>query len=382
MKDILVILTGGTIGSCIKNGSIDIDNSSKCMVVEKYKELYEKGLKCTKPNHTAQNNDSDTDVTDRFEVRESFSILSENSTVSYLNALLTEVANIDQSKYNGIIITHGSDTIPYTSALLGSVLKGRLEIPLVVVGTMLPLGVPGSDGVYNFASGVGIIDTFICNKNSDNKEFAEMLRDVFVVDGGDIYGSVVHRGVEVTEADTLNDVYGIYGDEEFGFLYFNKTNVMFLDGDNPMEWMDNTYFGNEDFYLELNSDHVNTCEPNVSEEIFEQVFKGEKKLGDNVLYLKQVPGFNYDCINISNLKAVLLYGYHCGTFCVEGDGTDLSKFIKRCNEANVTVYLASSKHEKAGEYGSTTKLKSTEFIQLYDLSPEAAYVNVLLNEAE
>ncbi len=112
-----------------------------------------------------------------------FSILSENSTVSYLNALLTEVANIDQSKYNGIIITHGSDTIPYTSALLGSVLKGRLEIPLVVVGTMLPLVVPGSDGVYNFASGVGIIDTFICNKNSDNKEFAEMLRDVFVVDG-------------------------------------------------------------------------------------------------------------------------------------------------------------------------------------------------------
>ena len=90
MKDILVILTGGTIGSCIKNGSIDIDNSSKCMVVEKYKELYEKELKCTKPNHTAQNNDSDTDVTDRFEVRESFSILSENSTVSYLNALLTE----------------------------------------------------------------------------------------------------------------------------------------------------------------------------------------------------------------------------------------------------------------------------------------------------
>ena len=90
MKDILVILTGGTLGSCIKNGSIDIDNSSKCMVVEKYKELYEKELKCTKPDHTAQNNDSDTDVTDRFEVRESFSILSENSTVSYLNALLTE----------------------------------------------------------------------------------------------------------------------------------------------------------------------------------------------------------------------------------------------------------------------------------------------------
>ena len=72
MKDILVILTGGTIGSCIKNGSINIDNSSKCMVVEKYKELYEKELKCTKPDHTAQNNDSDTDVTDRFEVRESF----------------------------------------------------------------------------------------------------------------------------------------------------------------------------------------------------------------------------------------------------------------------------------------------------------------------
>ena len=381
MKDILVILTGGTVGSCVKDGSIDIGSDSKYTVIEMYREFYDKELK-TANNSSHKNNNSETDITDRFDIKEKFSILSENSTISYLNDLLDVVSDINQSEYNGIILTHGSDTMPYTSSLLGSVLKGRLNIPLVIVGAMLPPDVPGSDAVYNFASAVGIIDTFICNKNSDDEYTRELLKDVFVVDGGDIYGSVIHRGEELTEADSANDAYGSYGDEEFGFFYLDKSNVMFLDGDNSMEWMDNTYFGYENYYLELNSDHVNTCNPNVSDEILEKVFKRERKLNGNVLYIKQVPGFNYDCINISGIRAVLIYGYHAGTFCAEGNGTDISKFIKRCNEENVTVYLASSKAEINDEYGSFVKLKNTEFVRLFDLSSEAAYINVLLCESE
>ena len=34
MKDILVILTGGTVGSCVKDGSIDIGSDSKYTVIE------------------------------------------------------------------------------------------------------------------------------------------------------------------------------------------------------------------------------------------------------------------------------------------------------------------------------------------------------------
>ena len=50
--------------------------------------------------------------------------------------------------YDGFVITHGTDTMAYTSAALHLMLK-NLGKPVVITGAQLPLSMPGSDGVPN-----------------------------------------------------------------------------------------------------------------------------------------------------------------------------------------------------------------------------------------
>ncbi|WP_420414347.1 asparaginase [Roseibium sp.] len=50
--------------------------------------------------------------------------------------------------YDGFIVTHGTDTLAYTSSALCLALSG-LNKPVIVTGAMLPLTVEGTDGVAN-----------------------------------------------------------------------------------------------------------------------------------------------------------------------------------------------------------------------------------------
>ncbi|MBR5882844.1 MAG: asparaginase [Mailhella sp.] len=50
--------------------------------------------------------------------------------------------------YDGFVITHGTDTMAYTSAALHLMLK-NLGKPVVITGAQLPLSMPGSDGLFN-----------------------------------------------------------------------------------------------------------------------------------------------------------------------------------------------------------------------------------------
>ncbi len=52
------------------------------------------------------------------------------------------------SDYQGVVVTHGTDTLAYTAAALSFALEG-LSIPVIVTGSMLPLTVPNNDGTQN-----------------------------------------------------------------------------------------------------------------------------------------------------------------------------------------------------------------------------------------
>lgn len=54
----------------------------------------------------------------------------------------------NHERYDGFVVTHGTDTLAYTSAALCFALRG-LEKPVIVTGSMLPLTVAGTDGVAN-----------------------------------------------------------------------------------------------------------------------------------------------------------------------------------------------------------------------------------------
>ena len=119
MKKILVLFTGGTIGSITTDGIIDVEREGKYAVVEAYKSAYGDDVE--------------------FECRQVLNILSENMGFSGWEKMIHEINSIDTALYSGVILTHGSDTLAYTSALLGMYFR-HFDIPLFIIASNKPIG--------------------------------------------------------------------------------------------------------------------------------------------------------------------------------------------------------------------------------------------------
>ena len=137
MKKILIVLTGGTIGSQAEGECVNVTDTSPYRLLRLYKETY--GQK-----------EADEE---EFEVIQPMAILSENMDLEAWSRLCRVMWDIPCEKYAGVIVTHGSDTLSYTSALLG-LLLGHVEIPVVLTASNYPLGEKGSNGLTNFRSAV------------------------------------------------------------------------------------------------------------------------------------------------------------------------------------------------------------------------------------
>lgn len=128
MKRILVIGTGGTIGS-VRDGVIRPGNPFSVI-------------------GAAGCNDAD------FECASPFSVLSENICFSLWEQLTDFLNALDFSRYAGVIILHGSDTLAYTGALLANMFCDR---SICLVASNKPIGEPGSNGEENFRAAVDFL---------------------------------------------------------------------------------------------------------------------------------------------------------------------------------------------------------------------------------
>lgn len=80
-------------------------------------------------------------------VRELFRLDSSNIQPEEWQQLAAEVDQC-RTQYSGIVITHGTDTLAYTAAMLSYMLRG-ISIPVVLTGSQLPLAHPLSDATDN-----------------------------------------------------------------------------------------------------------------------------------------------------------------------------------------------------------------------------------------
>lgn len=55
--------------------------------------------------------------------------------------------------YEGIVITHGTDTLAYTASMLSFMLQG-VQIPIVLTGAQYPIAYPDSDGKPNLTNAI------------------------------------------------------------------------------------------------------------------------------------------------------------------------------------------------------------------------------------
>ncbi len=80
------------------------------------------------------------------------SLFSLDSTDMTPREWLTVAAAIREAynDYDGFVITHGTDTLAYAAATVACLLQ-HSEKPIVLTGSQLPLGVPGSDAAGNLS---------------------------------------------------------------------------------------------------------------------------------------------------------------------------------------------------------------------------------------
>ena len=91
-----------------------------------------------------------------FEARDVFSLDSSNIQPEEWRLLARETAQALENA-DGVLITHGTDTLAYTAAALSFMLR-RLKKPVILTGSQLPLNAPLSDAPLNLCEAAAALD--------------------------------------------------------------------------------------------------------------------------------------------------------------------------------------------------------------------------------
>lgn len=329
MKKILVIFTGGTIGSREDNDKIiDIDESKSHYLLE----VYQKSL-------------SKRDVV--FDTLNPYSILSENLVVDDWLTLKDTLQGVNFQNYEGIIITHGSDTLPFTSAAI-SYMFSNTPIPIVLTASNYPLDDNRSNGLRNFISCVDFI-------------LDEQLPGIFVLFENHVGDIIVHLGTRLIQAYAYDFIFGNFDFESFDSINFGKM----VEG-----------------RLIRNESLVNPT--------IEDLFKPKDSIrlervgfSPNILCITPEPGLNYNLYDFSKVKphAVLHNLYHSSTACTRDTKNheySLVEFVNYCHEHDVDVYIAPMISISLDQYLSSHILLEHGVIPLSNISTEAAIVKLMM----
>ncbi len=109
-----------------------------------------------------------------------FNMWSQDMRFSHYNRLALEVKKEVEEGVDGIIITHGTDTLHYTAAALSFILE-KLPIPVLLVGSQRSSDRASSDSALNLINAVYFIsnsdfsEVAICMHNSMNDDFCAIL---------------------------------------------------------------------------------------------------------------------------------------------------------------------------------------------------------------
>lgn len=315
---ILVVLTGGTIGSKVEGKIIDVSSAAAYSLINLYEDKYGK----------------DTE----FEVIQPLNILSENLEPSHWEKLYECMEQIQFGDYDGIIITHGTDTLSYTAAMMGYCYR-HTTIPIVLIASNYELQDVRSNGIPNFYNAVCFI-----------KEQAA--KGVFVIFQNDSAENVVYLATRIMEADTYLDQFSSYGKVDFGRM---------VDGH---------------FVKTEHEQNPSMEDVNAEKEKLVKINNGFKK---RVLMIHPYPGLDYSRIQIDeNVGAVLHCLYHSATACSSAGNYSAVDFIKSCKEKGIETYVSSFKQAVNDLYATSIDILDAGAIPLINISTEAAFAKLMV----
>jgi len=314
MKKILLVSTGGTIGSTINVDTIDTDAAARLRLMELLAEHY--------PRYREF----------EFHPIQPLELLSENLVPLVWEHLIAAVETQPLSQFDGIIITHGTDTLSFTAAAL-SFCWHQLQLPVLLVASDYPLEDSRANGLANMVCALEYI-----------RQIGEP--GVFVPYQNQPQEMSVHWGTHLASSLQLS------GD----FISIQHKSYMSFDG--------------RRFSV------LHPC-PRPSRTT---TFAVKARFSKRILMIRPYPGLNYDYFDITQVDAVLHDLYHSGTAAVSGQWGNnhaLPEFIGRCHRQGIQVYLAPAR-KSSGTYQTTKTLLDHGAEMIWDMSLEAAYVKLLL----
>lgn len=326
--NILVVFTGGTIGSGETAGYLSPlgEKAGKRLLMgfgEREQTDYERRF------HTKIH----------FETCCPYEILSENLNGSHLPLLWEALKDVDG--YDGIILTVGTDTLGYSSAMAGY-LFGHLGIPVVTVSANYPLEDERSNGFANFAGAVLLI----------------------------LEGS--HKGVFCS-----------YQNRERHFIHYGTRLLLQGNYEDEVVSVKNSYYGeickdkSGHSQIVLNPGiKEKSCKSENSSPETEQLMAGIQSGVGNltqspVCFLRPYPGMVFP--DPAGYKGILLDTYHSGTLPVK-DG--FSEFVQKAKEANVPVCIAGVPKGKV--YETVAEYQKEGVMVLPVAAPVAMYCKLWL----
>lgn len=338
------IFTGGTIGSHINNsGFISTDQNSPYKLLEMYRQLCKNGSR------------TDTDIT--FINSEPYCILSENLSAQYILKLISAVDDALKNNPDGIIVTHGTDTLQYNAAILGLIF-GSASVPIILVSSDYVLEDKRANGLINYKYAVDfIIRSSASAIRSDTESSGHHGTDsaghsgVFVSYCNKDGKPTIHRGTRLLPAVPFSADVRSGGD--FWYGQYNTADLI-ISGNFVFNPLYKTSYNNcPDLckYSGLSCDALELL-----------------PLSDGIIKLSSYPGMTYPELTKS-VKVVMLESYHSGTICIN---ENLKSFAANAAKLNIPIYVTGLS-DGAAEYETVDMYRKLGIEPIYNISPVTAY---------
>jgi L-asparaginase len=346
-KNILVLFTGGTIGSIkLPDGTIvqpseakkrgfDVGDA-KSLLLDEYQKKY--------PNH-----DSNT----KFHTKILMETLSENMTREKWETLTKELKKLNGEfeQYKGIVLTHGSDTLGYTTNYLSTILAG-IKVPMIIVSSNFVLTDEKSNGIKNFKGAVDFISHV-------------QLPGVYVTYHSKGKTKLIH-GSRVGQCKPITDDFDSISIGEVGEK--NMRPLGHIKEDGSFEALDTKLFKN----LKVKSQDK-------SQDKRDNLLDRVESLDAQILVIEPHIGLDYNNFNLDNVDAVLHKTYHSGTACMDGKNENLLEFAKKCREKGVDLYLGPIYGDEGRDvYHSTAEYYKSGGLTIMNVSTENAHSKLLI----
>lgn len=307
-----MIFTGGTIGSTAGSKYIEIDRNRPYKLIESYRAAY------------GQDPDIDT--------LEPVSMLSENSNGRSITAITDCVSTHIDDGYDGIIVTHGTDTIQYTAAALGYAL-GNECTPVCLVSSDLPPEDPSANGLINLHAAIAFIrngagrGVWVVYRNRDER----MTR--------------VHRATRLLAHQTASASLFSLHEGHYGFI------------DDEGAFMPNGS------YKELPDETA----PIVGAQL--------PRICRSIMRIVPYPGMIYPDVP-GNVHRIIHESYHSGTICTASD--TYRSFFDQMYARRIRVYMTGTARGEA--YESTEAYADMHIEPVPDMAPAALYMKLWMAE--